>query len=157
MGILTPEMQDAVATCKLSFCATTNADGTPNLSPKSSLAVYDDDHLVFANIASPNTIANLRRDPTIEVNVVDIFFRKGFRFRGTAEIHPSGPVFDFVAVPFWNRQGRHYPIHEVVKVKVERALPVLSPAYVFNDNVDAEAVRRAWLTEYGVAPLGDKR
>lgn len=153
MGIITAEMRQTVAACRLCFAATVNADGTPNLSPKSSILVQDDDHLVFANIASPGTVANLRRNPAIEINVVDIFYRKGFRFAGTAVLHTGGPVFDLVAEPFWAAQGRHYPITEVVQVRVARAEPVLSPAYTFNDGVEPEAVRRAWLGTYGVRPL----
>jgi hypothetical protein len=42
----------------LCFSATTNPDGSPNLSPKRSLRVHDDEHLLFANIASPAKIGN---------------------------------------------------------------------------------------------------
>ena len=154
MGILTDEMAALIAGAKLSFVATVNADGTPNLSPKASLAVYDDDHLVFANIASPGRVENLRRNPAIEVNVVDVFLRRGFRFKGTAELHPSGPAFDFVAQPLWEKQGRQYPVHEAVVIRVERASALLSPAYMFNDGIDEAALRRAWLAEYGVDERG---
>lgn len=151
-GPITAEMRAAVAACKLCFAATVNADGTPNLSPKASLMVYDEAHLVFANIASPTTVANLRRNPAIEINVVDIFVRKGFRFRGTARIVApgGGPEYDFVAKPFWAKHGNHYPVHQVVAVRVEYAAALLSPAYLFNDNVREVDVRRAYLAEYGV-------
>jgi uncharacterized protein len=58
---------------QLSFVATICEDGSPNLSPKGSVRVYDEkeDHLVFADIASPGTIENLRRDSQTEVNCVD--------------------------------------------------------------------------------------
>jgi hypothetical protein len=62
MGILTGEMRRAVET-QLGFVATTCPDGTPNLSPKGTTAVWDDDHLVFAHIHSPGTVANLRSNP----------------------------------------------------------------------------------------------
>jgi predicted pyridoxine 5'-phosphate oxidase superfamily flavin-nucleotide-binding protein len=150
MGILTEEMAALIAGAKLSFVATVDADGAPNLSPKASLAVYDDDHLVFANIASPGTVANLRRNPAIEVNVVDVFLRRGFRFKGTAALHASGPAFDFVAEPLWAKQGKQYPVHEAVVVRVEQARALLSPAYLFNDEIDETALRDTWLAEYGV-------
>jgi len=153
MGILTEEMAEIVAGAKLSFVATVNADGSPNLSPKASLAVYDDNHLVFANIASPGTVANLRRDPAVEVNVVDVFLRRGFRFKGTAELHDSGPAFDFVALPLWEKQGKQYPVHEAVVIRVVEASALLSPAYLFNEDIDETALRGAWLGEYGVEDL----
>ena len=34
------------------------------------MTVWDDEHLVFANIRSPRTVANLRHNPVLEINVV---------------------------------------------------------------------------------------
>ena len=77
-------MKRVVEKQRLGFVATVCADGTPNLSPKGTLRVLDDDHLMFADIRSPGTVANLRTNPGIEVNVVDPFVRKGYRFKGRA-------------------------------------------------------------------------
>ena len=146
-------MRDIVKATRLCFVATVDDDGTPNLSPKSSLMVYDDDHLVFANIASPNTIRNLRREPAIEINAIDIFMRRGYRFKGTAELMPPGtPEYDFVAEPFWADNGKQFPVHEIVKVHVARAVPVLSPAYTYIDEITEDVLREAYLAKYGVRP-----
>jgi predicted pyridoxine 5'-phosphate oxidase superfamily flavin-nucleotide-binding protein len=154
MGVITEDMRRIVGQTRLCFAATVNADGTPNLSPKSSLMVYDDDHLVFANIASPGTVRNLRRNPAIEINAVDIFLRRGYRFKGTGEIKPEGtPEYDFVATPFWADNGKHFPIHEIVKVRVARAAPLLSPAYTFIEGCTEDALRTAYHKKYGVRPL----
>jgi hypothetical protein len=64
-----------------------NEDGTPNLSPKAPLTVTNG-VLYFADIASPRTILNLKRNPAVEINVVDIFQRRGYRFKGRALILP---------------------------------------------------------------------
>ena len=44
-------------------------------------------------------------------------------------------------------------MNAVVVIAVETALPVRSPAYVFNKGVKEEDVRRIWLERYGVQPL----
>ena len=153
MAIITDDMRDIVKATRLCFVATVDDDGTPNLSPKSSLMVYDDDHLVFANIASPNTVRNLRRNPAIEINAIDIFMRRGYRFKGTAELMPPGtPEYDFVAEPFWADNGKQFPVHEIVKVHVARAVPVLSPAYTYIDEITEDVLREAYLAKYGVRP-----
>ncbi len=161
MGKLTQDMKDMVDRLRLCFVATASPDGKPNLSPKGSLKVWDDDHLVFADIASPATIRNLRVNPLIEINMVDVFLRRGYRFKGRAEIIEKGPEFDFVAQDLWTREGPQYPVNCVVKVAVDRALPVLSPAYTFNKNVEESVVRRVWLERYGVREIepaqSDKR
>lgn len=153
MGILTEEMKSMVAGLRLCYVATVTEDGKPNLSPKGSLKVLDDEHLAFADIMSPVTMRNLRANPHIEVNLVDPFLRRGYRFKGRCEIHQDGEVFDSVANELWNREGRQYPVNAVVRIKVELAAPVKSPAYVFNKGVTDEAVRKIWLERYGVQPL----
>jgi predicted pyridoxine 5'-phosphate oxidase superfamily flavin-nucleotide-binding protein len=150
MGILSAEMKRMVAELKLCFVATVTPDGRPNLSPKGSMKVWDDDHLVFADIASPVTVRNLNANPHIEINMVDPFRRRGFRFKGTAVVLHEGAEFSSVADELWSREGRQYPVNGVIKMKVEEALPVLSPAYTFNQNVREDDVRRVWLERYGV-------
>lgn len=81
MGILTEDMKRAVDT-QFGFVATVCPVGTPNLSPKGTTAVWDDCHLVFAHIHSSGTVANLRWNSSIEINVVDQLVRKGYRFKG---------------------------------------------------------------------------
>jgi len=44
----------------------------------------NDHHLLFVDIASPQTIANLRNNPRIEINSFDFIRRRGYRFAGTA-------------------------------------------------------------------------
>jgi uncharacterized protein len=127
MGILTEDMRRIVEEQQLGFIATVCIDGTPNLSPKGTTAVWDDEHLVFADICSPATIANLRHNPAVEINVVDNLSRKGYRFKGTATIL-QGAQFE-QALAFYKRRGSTTAKQHVVLVKVERAAPLISPAY----------------------------
>jgi predicted pyridoxine 5'-phosphate oxidase superfamily flavin-nucleotide-binding protein len=93
MGILTSEMKEAVPLIRLAFVATVSPDGKPNLSAEGSLCVWDDDHLLFPDIASPQTMKNLESNPHVEINTVDQIGRRGFRFKGVAEVYPEGEVF----------------------------------------------------------------
>lgn len=130
MGILTADMRRMVET-QLGFVATVCADGTPNLSPKGSTAVWDDDHLVFADLRSPGTVANLRANASVEINVVDQLVRKGYRFKGTGSVHTDGEVFER-GVRFYEARGTvraRDRIRGIVIVTVQRALPVTSPSY----------------------------
>jgi predicted pyridoxine 5'-phosphate oxidase superfamily flavin-nucleotide-binding protein len=126
---------------RLGFVATVCPDGTPNLSPKGTTAVWDADHLVFANIRSPGTIANLRANPSIEIDVVDPLARKGYRFKGTATVLDAGARYDEI-VAFYRKRGVRSAIREVVLVRVERALAIDSPAY--DDGRSEADVRAQW-------------
>jgi predicted pyridoxine 5'-phosphate oxidase superfamily flavin-nucleotide-binding protein len=142
MGILTPDIKDFVRKQKLGFVATVCPDGTPSLSPKGTTTVWDDDHLVFADIHSPGTVNNLRTNPAIEINVVDSLIRKGYRFKGTAQVLSEGKVFDEI-LAFYNRNGSVHVIRNIVLVKIESVLPVISPAY--DKGIDEEEVKRQWM------------
>src|SRR5213078_1150789 len=102
MGILTHEMKRVVREQRLGFVATVCPDGTPNLSPKGSTTIWDDEHLVFCDLNSPQTIENLRSNPAIEVNVVDPIARRGYRFKGSASVLKEGAVFEDV-LAFYER------------------------------------------------------
>ena len=141
MGTLTEDMKRVVEEQRLGFAATVCPDGTPNLSPKGSTAIWDDEHLIFADIRSPRTVENLRHNPAIEVNVVDPISRKGYRFKGMGVVHAEGDLFD-EAVAFYRERGAEYPIRAVVLVEVERALPLTSPAYDLGET--EEEVRERW-------------
>ena len=128
MGILTDDMKRVVRQQGLAFVATVCADNTPNLSPKGTIAVWDDDHLAFANISSPRTVSNLHRNSAIEINVVDPMVRKGYRFKGIAAVLEAGARYEEVKALFTAR-GVSNRIREMIVIKVEHALPVTSPAY----------------------------
>jgi predicted pyridoxine 5'-phosphate oxidase superfamily flavin-nucleotide-binding protein len=128
MGLISADMKRVVEEQRLGFVATVCPDGTPNLSPKGTTAVWDADHLVFANIRSPGTLANLRQNANVEVNVVDPFVRKGYRFKGVASVLESGSLYDKV-IAFYKERGVANVIREVVMVRVQRVQPIDSPAY----------------------------
>jgi len=144
VGILTEHMQRLVHEQKLGYVATVCADGTPNLSPKGTTTVWDDDHLIFADLRSPGTAANLRRNPAVEINVVDPMLRKGYRFKGTATVLTEGPQLEEM-LAFFERQGvseARRRIHSIVLVKVERALALISPGY--DKGLTEEEMRQQW-------------
>jgi predicted pyridoxine 5'-phosphate oxidase superfamily flavin-nucleotide-binding protein len=150
--LLTRDMKRVIAEQKLAFVATVSPDGTPNVSPKGTIVVWDDTHLVFADIRSPGSVANLMMNPVVEINVVDPFARKGYRFKGTAEVVTAGELFDRILAFYrsrWVDAARTKPepaIRAFVLVKVERALPLISPAY--DDGTDESLIRANWVAHY---------
>src|SRR5512147_3164519 len=99
--------------------------GTPNLSPKASLTVRNG-VLYFADIASPRTILNLKRNSAVEINVVDIFQRRGYRFKGRALILTPGED-EHLMIADWVRatNGQEYPVDHVVKIETTSITPLL--------------------------------
>ena len=143
MPHLSDDMKRVVAEQQLGFVATVNENGTPNLSPKGTLSVWDDEHLMFVDIRSPRTSANLERNAAVEVNVVDPLIRKGYRFAGVAEVYRSGPVFERVTDERRQR-GNALHVHAVVLIRVDEASPIVSPAYDLGES--EPSVRARWLS-----------
>ena len=152
MGILNDDMKRVVRQQRFGFIATVCPDGTPNLSPKGTTAVWDDDHLVFGDLASPTTMANLRHNPVLELNVVDVYSRKGYRFKGPVSIVEKGEtLFDEICHAFeTGTRGVHQvqlPARAYVLLTVERALPLVSPAYTSGKT--ERATRAEWAEYWG--------
>ena len=113
---------------KLGYVATVSSDGTPNLSPKGTIAILDDSRLVFANIRSPKTIENLTNNPSIEINVIDPFSRMGYRFKGLANILSDGEDFENI-LDYFKQKGIKSTISHIVVISVTSFSEITSPSY----------------------------
>ncbi len=122
-------MRALIDTQHLCFAATVTPDGHPNLSPKGTIRVWDDEHIFFCDIASPNTRRNLEKNQWIELNVVDPLSRRGYRFLGRATLHKNDSVYEKAIKQITTEENAEYQVHSVVLVKVERAVPLFSPGY----------------------------
>ena len=128
MVVITEEIKNFVNFQKLGYVATVSSDNTPNLSPKGTIMVLDESHLAFADIQSPKTVENLKHNPSIEINVVDTFSRRGYRFSGTAEIISSGDKFNKIIL-YYKMSDVKSTIKSVILIKIEKLSEVLSPLY----------------------------
>jgi len=68
---MSSEVEKAVASYTPALIANADKAGRPNVSAKGSLRVLDDEHLVFADIRSPRTVANLKVNHVIRITVED--------------------------------------------------------------------------------------
>ena len=143
--MLTANMKKVIEEQRLGFVATAALDGTPNVSPKGTFAVLDDRTIAFGEIRSPGTIRNLRANPRIEVNFVDAFVRKGYRFAGTATVVERGEASFDTLLPNL-RSALAHRIRAIVTIAVSKALPLTSPAY--DDGRTEPELRRAWTTRF---------
>jgi len=139
---LDQDMRAIIQAAHLCFAATVTPDRRPNLSPKGTIRVWDDDHLFFLDIASPRTRANLEQNPWIELNVVEQTSRRGYRFLGLASLHRKDEVYGEATGRVFAEEGTTYPVEAVVLISVERADPLISPGYW--TVTDETAMRAMW-------------
>ena len=131
----------------LKCVATLSDDNTPNLSPKGTIMVLDESHLVFADIQSPKTIENLEHNPSIEINIVDPFSRRGYRFKGIAETISSGDKFNDI-ISHYKKTGIKSTIKCIVLMKIEKLSEVFSPLYDLGHT--EEELKARWKKYYKI-------
>ncbi len=120
MAKLSEEAKKAIGELGPSLVATASKDGKPNVSLKGSFRVLDDEHVMFADIVSPRTTANLRENPQLSAIVFDAATRKGCRIWGKAvEILDSGNLFDTISAEYASKGMK---VKHVVKVKVDEVI-----------------------------------
>ena len=141
-SMIDDDMRAVVEAQHLCFAATVSPSGRPNLSPKGTIRVWDEKHIFFCDIASPNTRRNLERSPWIEVNVVDPLSRRGYRFFGKAALHRNDEVYERATQRIFSEEGNTYRVNAVVLIEVEHAMPLYSPGY---EHVSDEfEMRKVW-------------
>jgi len=143
--MITEKIGKFVSQQKLGFVATVSPNGTPNLSPKGTISVLDENTLVFANIRSPQTIENLEKNPSIEINIVDPFSRRGYRFKGIAKIISDGEEYNKILLSY-KQNGIQTTIKSIVIVNVKQILEVTSPLY--DVGYTEEELRIKWKKYY---------
>ena len=140
------ELKKLVNFQKLGYVATVSSDGTPNLSPKGTIAILDDSRLVFANIRSPKTIENLTNNLSIEINVIDPFSRMGYRFKGLANILSNGEDFENI-LDYFKQKGIKSTISHIVVIDVTSFSEITSPSYDLG--LKKDDLIKKWKQYYG--------
>lgn len=97
---------------KMAWVATAASDGMPNTTPKGSIQVIDDEHVVFADLFS-------RVNPKVAIAVADEATYKGYQIKGSAELLESGLLFDQVAEQLKKAPMELPPLQYVVHITVE--------------------------------------
>ncbi|MFK7932485.1 MAG: pyridoxamine 5'-phosphate oxidase family protein [Saprospiraceae bacterium] len=149
--MLNTAIKNSIDQCVLCWLATADANGQPNVSPKEMFTYTDDGYLVIANIASPNSIKNIRQQPQVSVSFVDIFVQKGFQLKGTARIIKANEAdFAAKAKKLKLMAGELFPFKMLIAIKVDSVKEIVAPRYrLFPNTTEAEQIESAMRT-YGV-------
>ena len=118
---------------KLAWVATASRDGVPNVTPKGTLKLMDEHHVLFADLFSLKTRKNLEENAKVAVTVVDAATAKGYQLKGTAEVVTSGPLLEETSKQLKESPRGLPPLHHVVKITVES---------VFDQSVGPDAGRQ---------------
>lgn len=140
----------------LCWLATTDESGQPNVSPKEIFDISNDSYLLIANIASPKSASNIRRNSAVCVSFVDVFVQKGMKIYGSATVlHSSDPQFAELARPLQDMAGDRFKFSSLFRVEMTSVEPIIAPSYrLYPETQEADQVASA-MKRYGVRPLSD--
>lgn len=96
MAKLTEEAKKIIAEASPALIATSSMNGKSHVSIKGSLHVLDNERIIFVDIDSPRTMANLRDNPQLSALVLEPTTGKRCRIWGKAEILTKGEIFNYV-------------------------------------------------------------
>jgi hypothetical protein len=104
---------------KMGWVATAAREGVPNVTPKGTVRVLDDEHVIFADLFSLKTRQNLDQNHKVAVTVIDPSTHKGSQIKGTAELISAGPLYEQMAAELKGASATLPSPKYVVKISVE--------------------------------------
>lgn len=151
MIVFTDEIKTSINESVLCWLATVDKNGVPNNSPKEVFLPYSQDELLIADIASPNSVKNIKNNANVCVSFVHVFKQKGFKIKGIAEYFRRGDAkFDELFQCVYPITGTTYPVKGVILIKVENVKPIIAPSYYLSPDLTEEQQIQSALKTYGV-------
>lgn len=149
---LTKSIKNSIDKCVLCWLATSSANGMPNVSPKELFTFFNDDSIIIAHIASPNTIKNIKQNPNVCVSFVDVFVQKGFQLKGKATILSNkNESFAAMGKVLFKMATAKFPFKQIIEIKVETAKQIVAPSYLlYPTTTNEEDQIESALKVYGV-------
>ncbi len=128
---LTKEIREAIDKSVLCWLATVSSDGIPNVSPKEIFKYYGRDNIIVANIASPQTMRNIKQNASVCISFIDILVQKGFQIKGKAEIiGKADPEFTAMEKILTEMTEGKFPFGTITKINIQQVKPIIAPKYV---------------------------
>ncbi len=142
---LTKDIRNYIDKSVLCWLATASETGIPNVSPKEIFNYYDDNKIIIANIASPNTVKNIEQNENVCLSFVDILVQIGYQLKGTARIvQSSDPAFSSMeSILLLMTQGK-FPFSSITEISVISAKPIIAPKYLlYPETTEADQIASA--------------
>jgi predicted pyridoxine 5'-phosphate oxidase superfamily flavin-nucleotide-binding protein len=149
--VLDQSVRQSLQEAVLCWLATADANGNPRVSPKEIFSAYGDDEIIIANIASPNSVKNLRSNPAVCVSFIHVFKQKGHQVFGTARyLTAKDDGFTERLAPLQALAGDAFQILGIMQIQVSSVAPIVAPSYRFVADTNEAQMIKAAMSTYGV-------
>ena len=148
--MLTKEIEAAIDDSVLCWLATSSANNMPKVSPKEIFCYFEDDTIIVANIASPQTVKNIRANKNVCISFIDILKQKGFQLKGAAEIiEKSATDFSKMEKMLLHLTEGKFPFATITKITITSSKPIIAPKYLLYPNTTEEQQIESAKKSYG--------
>ncbi len=153
-GMIDKEVKKYIQQSVLCWLATSNIKNEPNVSPKEIFTYRDDETLLIANLASPNSIRNILENSKVCVSFIDVFVQKGFKLKGIATLVDVNDIaFKAKVKPLTDLFTDQFPIKTVIEIKVTSVDRIEAPSYFLNPQTTEDSQVDSAMKTYKVKPL----
>jgi predicted pyridoxine 5'-phosphate oxidase superfamily flavin-nucleotide-binding protein len=139
------DLKQSINKSVLCWLTTTSKENNPNVSPKEIFSYYGVDAIIVANIASPQTVKNIKQNNNVCISFLDILVQKGFQLKGKAElIGKTHSEFLDMEKVLTKMTGGKFPFAKITKITVEQAKPIIAPKYIlYPETTEEEQIESA--------------
>ena len=148
---LTPEIRLSIEKSVLCWLATVSSEGIPNVSPKEIFCAHGTEQVLVANIASPQTLQNIKSNPQVCISFIDILLQKGYQLKGKAEVvFQSDERFETLSKPLIFMTQGQFPFGSLTSIQIESAKPIIAPRYLLYPETTEKAQIESARKLYGL-------
>ena len=113
--------------------------------------IYGNKKIIVANIASPQTVRNIKHNENVCVSFIDILVQKGFQIKGKAKIiKKTDSEFLEMEKILTEMTGGNFPFSTITEITINQVKPIIAPKYIlYPETTEKEQIESAKKT-YGI-------
>lgn len=142
---LTTEVKEYIDKSVLCWLATASSENIPNVSPKEIFKHYGTNAILVANIASPQTVKNIKQNENVCISFINILVQKGFQIKGKAKIIEKNAMeFTNMEKELLEMTKGKFPFTTITRITIEKIKPIIAPKYLlYPETTEKEQIASA--------------
>lgn len=138
--MLTQKIKKYIESSVLCWLATSSKENIPNVSPKEVFTYFGEEVIIIANIASPQTVKNIKENPNVCISFIDVLVQKGLQIKGSAEIvKKGGTTYEAMENELLKITQGKFPFSSITKITIETVKPIIAPKYILYPETTEES------------------
>jgi predicted pyridoxine 5'-phosphate oxidase superfamily flavin-nucleotide-binding protein len=139
------EIKKCINKSVLCWLATSSTENIPNVSPKEIFNHFGTDRIIIANIASPQTVQNIKQNENVCVSFIDILVQKGFQLKGKAKIiKKTDSEYSEMEKTLVKMTEGKFPFTTITEITIKQVKPIIAPKYIlYPETTEQEQIESA--------------